>query len=187
MENLESRLAENMRRFNTKNLTEQSNSAVRFAEDIMPTLQPGYNKKEAFGTPINARTGVFNEWRNVHLLVPTAKNLAIASGDMSAPVAPNTPLNYAPTFAIITTLTDAKSVVPLGPLTMELLIKVVMIHMDGPAVTAGLGTFIRSAKVPMPTQPLTVKTMETIAQRAGVVDKYVRMRNELHAALGIKA
>jgi hypothetical protein len=186
MKNLESMLAENMRRFNTKNLSEDLNlnAAADFAGMILPKIQPGYDFQTAFHTLVSAGSNTINSWRNVHSLVATSKKMVIVVGEMAPPAAVAGQEKYAPMFAAINA---SGLVVPQGALTMESLLGAVIRYIDGAAVEKGLKTFIQQAKVPQPTQPLTTQSLQAIATKYKAVQLYNSMATSLKIALDIKA
>jgi hypothetical protein len=88
MENLESILAENMRRFNTKNLNEITTAAENFIAQAKQDLKLGYNfvaGSKLFGDntfSYNSKTNEMEEWANAHILYDT-RNMLI-QGQMAS-------------------------------------------------------------------------------------------------------
>jgi hypothetical protein len=93
MENLESILAENMRRFNTKNLNEMAQDAVaEFIKDakIRAGLKLGYNfigPSKQVGDNLfsyNPTTDEMEEWTNAHILFNTSDTNMLIQGQMAS-------------------------------------------------------------------------------------------------------
>jgi hypothetical protein len=182
---LQNLLAENMRRFNTKNLSEdlKLNAAAGFAEYILPKVQPGYDFETEFHTIKSAGTNEINVWQKTHLLIASSKQMALAYGNMGELGANGQKDNLVPTFAALNATGLAR---PLGALTMQSLLGYVMLYMDAAVVDKGLKTFIQQAKVPLPSQPLTAQSLQAIATKYKAVQQYNSMNTSLMAALGIK-
>lgn len=182
---LQNLLAENMRRFNTKNLSEdlKLNQSADFATKILPMIQPGYDFQTGFHTIVSPRENTINSWRNTHLLVATNKKAIIAFGEMAPPALVAGQEKYAPMYAF---LNDTGNMRKAGALTMESLLGNVMLFIDSAAVDKGLKTFIQQTKVPASTQPLTSQSLLAIATKFKAVQQYNSMNNSLMAALGIK-
>lgn len=153
---LQNLLAENMRRFNTKNLSEQAQVAApgegqAFVDESYAKLKPGYNSipndpKSDLILGIQSNKDVVS-FRNAHILLSSDKTRGLIIGTQI--ISDKQLVN---TYAILQKTASLQVVPQPVKLTFGIALEHMLTYIDSDAIAKGGKAWLAAAQVPMPTR-----------------------------------